>query len=241
MRRSVLCAVALLCVTPPAFAQSAAEPGAAAGAWRGVSFVSPNSPLKDQAVAASWQPIVETVTATAVPFGAPAYSSTRTVAPGGGQAAPPAAQSVRRGFTMLLNLGLGIQHDTYFAETAVGLGGLNLGLGGFFNEHVALMGRFSGTNVSYTDAYADQVSGVLGPAIQYWVSDLFHIEGGVGMGYWDDGFDSETGLGLILGAGVTVFHRGKHYLVVGAEYAPVFTDAATVHNFGFTFGYQFHR
>ena len=26
---------------------------------------------------------------------------------------------------------------------------------------------------------------------------------------------------------------------VGVQYAPAFTDPGTVHNFGFTFGYQF--
>jgi hypothetical protein len=29
--------------------------------------------------------------------------------------------------------------------------------------------------------------------------------------------------------------------MVGVEYAPAFTDSGTVHNLGFTFGYQFHR
>jgi hypothetical protein len=44
---------------------------------------------------------------------------------------------------------------------------------------------------------------------------------------------------LILGAGVTIFNRGKHNLQLGVQYSPAFTDPGTVHNMGFTFGYQF--
>ncbi len=35
----------------------------------------------------------------------------------------------RGGFTLLLTMGLGLQNDTGVQESAVGLGGLNLGIG----------------------------------------------------------------------------------------------------------------
>ena len=173
---------------------------------------------------------------------APVSGAMATTATSVNRPMPAQAAVERHGFTILVNLGVGIQHDTSFQETAVGLGGANVGIGAFVTNKVAILGRFSGTNVTY-DFSGQQVSGVLGGTVQYWLSDLFHIEAGGGMGFWNWEFasDSGTGTGLILGAGVTVFDRGHHNLQVGAEYAPVFTDLATVHNFCITFGYQFHK
>lgn len=149
----------------------------------------------------------------------------------------------RGGFTVLVNAGLGIQHDAAFEETAVGVSGLNLGVGGFLTEDLGLLFRVSGTTASYdAGPFGDltQVSGVVGATVQYWVSDRFNLEAGPGVGLWSiDGGGSQEGFGLILGAGLTLFNRGKHNLQVGIEYAPAFTDAGTVNNLGFTFGYQF--
>ena len=113
---------------------------------------------------------------------APVSRSTPTA--GVSRSTPPQAAVERRGFTILVNLGVGIQHDTAFEETAVGLGGANVGIGGFVRNNLAILGRFSGTNVSY-DFSGQQVSGVMGATVQYWVSDLFHIEAGGGAGFWN--------------------------------------------------------
>lgn len=149
----------------------------------------------------------------------------------------------RRGFTILVNLGVGIQHDEFFGDSAVGFGGANLGIGGFLTKDLALMFRFSGTNVTYDQGLFGnfgQVSGVVGGTVQYWASDRFSLEGGLGLGFWNDEFEfSDPALGLIFGAAGTVFNRGKHNLVVGGEYAPAFTEGGTVHNLCFTFGYQY--
>ena len=148
----------------------------------------------------------------------------------------------RGGFTILANVGVGIQRDGALEESAVGLGGINLGVGGFLTDKLALLFRFSGTNVSYDFGVLgelDQVSGVAGPTVQYWLSDRFNVEAGAGMGFWPiDGAD-EPGLGLALGFGATIFNRGRHNLQIGFEYAPAFTDPSAVHNLGITFGYQF--
>lgn len=147
----------------------------------------------------------------------------------------------RGGFTALVDLGLGVQNDSAIEETAVGLAGLNFGIGAFLTENLAVMFRISGTNVSY-DLGADygQVSGVAAPALQFWLSDKFNVEAGAGLGYWrGDNDDASRGFGLILGVGYSIFNRGKHNLQVGLQYAPAFTDPGTVHNIGFTFGYQF--
>jgi hypothetical protein len=107
------------------------------------------------------------------------------------------------------------------------------------------MFRISGTNVSYdfdSDfglVHVSQVSAVAGPTLQYWASDRFNVEAGLGGGLWESEGESESGFGLILGAAVTIFNRGKHNLQLGVEYAPAFTDPGTVHNVGFTLGYQF--
>ena len=61
-----------------------------------------------------------------------------------------------------------------------------------------------------------------------------------GFGYWrGDNDENSRGFGLILGAGYSLWNRGKHNLQFGAQYLPAFTDPGTVHNFGFTLGYQF--
>jgi hypothetical protein len=155
------------------------------------------------------------------------------------QSSQAPAERTRGGFTILVNLGFGVQNDTYVDESAGGLAGANLGIGGFVNPKLAVLGRFSGTNVNY-DLFG-QVSGVVGATLQYWATDRFIVEGGAGIGYWTAEGDSETGFGLIVGASGVVFNRGKHNLLVGVEYAPAFTDSGTVHNLGFTFGYQFHK
>ena len=159
----------------------------------------------------------------------------------GATAVNAAAQSSpdRSGFTFLVNVGAGVQKDTALEDTAVGLAGVNLGVGGFFKPNLAILGRFSGTRASYETAFGDirQVSGVIGPTLQYWTSDKLSLEGGAGIGVWSVDGESERGLGLILGVGYTVWNRGKHNLQLGVEYAPVLTDSA-VHNFGITFGYQ---
>lgn|SRR5262245_16161015 len=143
----------------------------------------------------------------------------------------------RGGFTLLFNLGVGIQNDTAVEESAVGLGGLNIGVGGFLTPNVAVLGRFSGTNVEYSDLGFRQVSGVLGATVQFWGSKHAGIEVGGGMGYWNaDGFD-DRGFGLILAVPITLVNKGKHNLQASIEYAPVFTSDP-VHNFCITFGYQ---
>jgi hypothetical protein len=157
-------------------------------------------------------------------------------------AATRAQAQDRGGFTAMVDLGVGVQRDSAIDETAVGIAGINLGVGGFLNENLALMFRLSGTSVDYELSGGEygQTSGVTGAAIQYWLSDRINVEAGGGVGFWSGSTDENNqGFGLILGAGYSVFNRGKHNLQVGVQYAPAFTDPGTVHNFGFTFGYQF--
>ena len=142
----------------------------------------------------------------------------------------------RSGFTMLLNVGVGFQRDEFFAVTETGVEGINLGLGAFVNEDMAIMFRTSGTTVSY-DA-GSQVSGVAGPVLQYWFNEKVNFEIGGGVGLWSFGDADDTALGLIFGVGYSIWNNAGHSLYVGGEYAPAFTDPATVHNFGIVFGWQ---
>jgi len=156
---------------------------------------------------------------------------------------PAFAQAAERGgFTIIGDIGVGIQQDAGIEESAVGLAGLNLGVGGFLKDDLALLFRFSGTNVNYDFGFLgdyNQVAGAAGPTLQFWPSDRFNIEAGVGMGFWSGDEESDRGFGVILGAGATIFNRGKHNLQIGVQYSPAFTDPGTVHNVGITLGYQF--
>jgi hypothetical protein len=156
--------------------------------------------------------------------------------------APPVARQepTRSGFTALVTLGLGVQRDDFYEETVTGLAGVNLGLGGFVTDQIAILGRFTGTRGDY--GFVQQTSGVIGATAQIWLNSRVAVEGGAGLGFWsDDDEDSDVGFGLIVGALASIISRGSHNLVGGIEYAPAFTSAGTVHNIGFVVGYQFIR
>ena len=178
------------------------------------------------------------------------------------QTTPPHSRVVRSsdgpergGFTLLLSLGLGLQDDQGLEENTVGLSGLNLGIGGFLSEQLALMLRVSGTTANYTielgidpEPEISQVSGVLALSVQYWVNDKVYLEGGPGLAVFSadvdfgDVFGSEEvndqAFGLVLGAGFTLSNKRKNNLHLGLEYAPGFFEAGTIHNIGVTIGYQ---
>lgn len=78
-----------------------------------------------------------------------------------------------------------------------------------------------------------QTSGFAGPALQFWLSDRLNVEAGAGVGFWrGDGDEDNQGFGLQLGAGYSIYNRGKHNLQLGVHYSPAFTEPGTVHNFG---------
>ena len=79
-----------------------------------------------------------------------------------------AAAGEKPGFTVFGNLGLGLQHDTYYEETAVGLAGSNFGVGMFVTNRLAVLGRLSFTIAQFDDFLTptSQVSGVLGGSVQ---------------------------------------------------------------------------
>lgn len=147
----------------------------------------------------------------------------------------------RGGFTLLVNAGYAVQYDAPSGRSGNGQAGVNLGIGGFVTRNLALMLRLSETNVRSSGVVfgeLDQASGVIGGTVQYWLSDRLAIEAGGGFGFVEDAYQADSP-GLIFGATVTIFNRGKHSLVAGVEYAPAFRQSGTVSNVGFTIGYQF--
>ena len=157
-------------------------------------------------------------------------------------ASPAAAQSPDFSrFTAFANLGVGFQNDAFYEQTANGLAGLNFGAGFFLTPNLAVLGRVSGTIVTFDDFGVTQSSSVWGRSIQYWLNNWASIEAGAGYGTWSDEFDdSDGGFCLILGFHASVFQRGRHHVRAGFEYAPVFTDFK-VHNMGVVVGYQYGR
>lgn len=158
-------------------------------------------------------------------------------------ASPVAAQSAYRGgFTFMVDLGVGVQNDRTLDETGTGVSGINIGLGGWVNDKIAVIARASGTVVSYNFGnFGDlnQVAGVVAPTIQMWPTKRSFIEAGAGIALKATSEDTdERGFGVLLGAGASVLNRGKHNLIVSVEYAPLFAGG-TVHNFSINFGYQY--
>jgi hypothetical protein len=147
----------------------------------------------------------------------------------------------RGGFTLLINAGYAVQHDSASGRSGDGQAGLNLGIGGFATRNLALMFRVSETSVRSKAGVLgelNQASGVLGGTLQYWVSDRVAIEAGAGVGFVEDIYQADSP-GLILGITASIFNRGKHSLQAGVEYAPAFRQSGTISNVGFTIGYQF--
>ncbi len=147
----------------------------------------------------------------------------------------------RSGFTLLLTMGVGFQKLDAGRDWGTGLGGLNLGIGGFVSPNLAVLFRFSGTNVRYGEPYeflGDVVSGFAGPSVQYWASDSFNFEGGLGVGVvgYENG-GSRRAVGALLAAGYSFYHKKKSSLQVGLEYSFV-ASSKGAHNLIIAFGWQ---
>jgi hypothetical protein len=150
----------------------------------------------------------------------------------------PAANT---GVTFAVEGGAGIGRDSALDDYGVGTGGLDLAVGGFVTPQLALLGQVShlrfGVSGRSNGSDLGQVSGVAGPVLQYWPRDRLHIRAGAGLAFWKVGDQSDYGLGLVVGAGVTVFRRGRHTLQAGVQIAPVFIEPQNAHSAVITFGY----
>jgi hypothetical protein len=172
---------------------------------------------------------------------------------------PPARQnrSAHQGLTLLVNLGAGVRRDDFYEETLTGVTS-NFGIGGFVTEKVAILARYGATTMGTLDTHSTCVvvigsgspqpcgsrveAGVAGATAQFWVARRFALEGGGGLGFWNDsGGGSGKGFGLILGGTVGILKPGPHLLTAGITYMPVFTSSMTIHVLGIVIGYQYIR
>ena len=150
---------------------------------------------------------------------------------------PAVAQGQERGgFTLIVDLGMGFQRDGSIGYTKKGVAGITGGVGVFLHDDTAFMLRLMGTSADYRGTL--QASGVFASTVQYWPADRLNVELGAGLGVRSMGDGSDGGLGVIAGVGYTLFRAGSHSFQVAVQYAPAFTQPATVHNFGVTFGWQ---
>jgi hypothetical protein len=161
------------------------------------------------------------------------------------------AAAFRQGMTVELNLGAGLvwaRNEGQDSDTEKALAGLDLGVGGWLNNKMALSGRIAGATFSPQDGVRF-TSAFFGPSLQYWTDDHFWLGGGAGVAIAAvhlDGAtqqpDPQTGFGLDLRAGYTFATGSENTFNVSFEYNPGFFDidgrSVQINSFGVLFGYQ---
>ena len=114
----------------------------------------------------------------------------------------PATGPDRSGFTVEVGVGLSVfRHEADWGDSAtrVGITGLNLTLGGFLSQHLAVGLRVV-EDQAYHDHHAHAI-GLLGPAVQYWFDDRIFVGAQVGVPYARD-YWSASGDGDAIGVGL---------------------------------------
>jgi hypothetical protein len=170
--------------------------------------------------------------------------------------APPPAAS-RSGVTFEANLGLGLvwarAGNWGSSDTETALAGLDLGLGGWLRDDMALSVRVAGATFS-PEAGTRFTTGFLGLSLQNWVSDHAWIGGGAGLAFFTAHVDSaaaqpdpDTGFGLDLRAGYTFNPGSDNTFNLSIELNPGFFSVAigsgsnldvNINSFGLLLGYQ---
>jgi hypothetical protein len=173
--------------------------------------------------------------------------------PGYGQPPPPqqpvyaqplAPESSRNGFTFGLSLGVGyiiVSPDGGDSASELGLGGLNLEIGAFFSPAFALLFKISGATVSESGGRI--TAGIAAIAGQFWVGDVFKIEGGIGYHFVDlsaGGFSGgNSAPGVYIGPAFQIAElEGGHSLQAGIEWTTGFYEGGNIHSLGIVFAWQ---
>jgi hypothetical protein len=160
--------------------------------------------------------------------------------------AAPAAAPLGHGLTVEANLGVGwltVSPNQGESATELGLGGLNVGVGGWIAPRVALSLRVAG--VTYLASDGRITGSFVGAALQFWPTENFWLGTGLGVGFasleLDDGPDvySETGMGYDLRLGYTPLMFGEHSLNFSLEVNPTFLDGGALTGTALLVGYQF--
>lgn len=135
----------------------------------------------------------------------------------------------RKGFTLALTIGPGgaalfPSGGGSSLEPGVGAG---ISLGAFVRPNLAVLGRFSGVGY-FTKSNVDAAGvGVVGPALEWWLSDQVSLVGGIGLGFShikpSVGQDTaKTGLGLMLAGHWLPWTSDHHGLGFYVDLQPVF-------------------
>jgi hypothetical protein len=161
--------------------------------------------------------------------------------------APVSTSPLGRGFTFEANLGLGWLRATSDSgeseDSDIGIGGFNVGLGGWISERTAFSLRIAG--VTYSEGGGSITGSFVGGALQYWTTENLWLGGGVGLGIasldidGEPAIDPETGLGLDLRVGFTPSIAGQHSLNFSFEVNPSFLDGGTLTGIALLIGYQY--
>jgi hypothetical protein len=150
--------------------------------------------------------------------------------------------------TFEANIGLGwirASNGNQSDTSDLGLGGLDIGVGGWANPNLAITGRIAGVTLSENGARL--TSGVLAVSLQYWVNDNFWLGGGAGLGVLaftdsDGDGDSVTGLGLDMRIGYSFATTTENTFNVSFELTPTFPsengESATFTGIALLLGYQ---
>jgi len=125
---------------------------------------------------------------------------------------PPAPRGVyRSGLTFGGSLGLGAISSDGCGAYCGGAGMIEGHIGGMLNPRLALMGDFWGAAHRWDDGYGTGTTyqGLYTIALQYWVTDILWLKGGVGFAQLNFGYDGaavpdENGPGIIGALGVEV-------------------------------------
>ena len=164
--------------------------------------------------------------------------------------APPPVASWRHGVTFEANLGVGFvwaHADGETSDSETGVGGLDLGLGGWINEHAALSVRIAGATFDVNDVRIS--AGFVGPSLQYWADDHWWLGGGAGLAFlaasstsFGGSSATETGFGLDLRAGYTFATSSPNTFNLSLELNPGFYsdngNDVSITSFAILFGYQ---
>jgi hypothetical protein len=162
----------------------------------------------------------------------------------------------RDGVTFEANLGLGLvwaRSSSESSDTQTGLGGLNLGLGGWLSDSLALSARIAGVTFSPVDGVRFS-TGFVGLSLQKWSEAHFWVGGGAGFAFAAAHIDGaasqpepDTGFALDLRVGYTFNPDSQNTFNISAELTPGFFSVAReagtrldveIYSLGLLLGYQ---
>jgi|SRR6516165_9466675 hypothetical protein len=158
---------------------------------------------------------------------------------------------VRRGFTLGLSIGAGATFlspkSGVNSKNDGGLGGINLSIGGFLNPDLALLLKVTGVNYGAFDSeLSTGIAAVVGPAVEYWLSDHFNLVGGAGLGVltMEPKLSATTlteyGFGGMAGINYFPWALRHHGLGFFADVSPIATSNFFVLTYQAGFSWQYY-